>query len=349
MFQEALPWFFPALVFLLGACWGSFLNVVIYRLPAGQSLVRPGSHCACGAPIRPWDNIPILSWLLLRGRARCCGRRFSFRYPAIELFTALCFLGCWLSHAPPKALAGFVFLSILICAAFIDLDTMLLPDVFTIGGAVAGVLLAFLVPSLHGQADAGIWLVDGLRSGIIAGIGLLIGSATVLWIMVLAETFLKREAMGFGDVVFMGCIGAFCGWQGAVFSIFGGALIGTVMVLPLALYEKITGKRIAGGMTPRGEPASAPDGKEVPAASTANPQLPAHADTAARAGPPPAPNAGTGDDAAPDAGGEPPPGPTAIPFGPWLAAGAALYFVLAEDAVDGYFAEFARIIFSPLN
>jgi len=86
------PWFFPAVVFVFGACIGSFLNVVIYRVPAGRSIVRPGSACACGAPIAWYDNIPIFSWLILRGRARCCGRPFSARYPFVELLTGAMFL-----------------------------------------------------------------------------------------------------------------------------------------------------------------------------------------------------------------------------------------------------------------
>jgi leader peptidase (prepilin peptidase)/N-methyltransferase len=87
-FNAAFPWFFPAAVAVFGACVGSFLNVVILRVPREESVVSPGSHCGCGAPIRWHDNIPVLSWLLLRGRARCCGRPFSFRYAFVELLTA---------------------------------------------------------------------------------------------------------------------------------------------------------------------------------------------------------------------------------------------------------------------
>lgn len=95
-----LPWFFPAAVAVFGAMVGSFLNVVIYRVPAEKSIVTPGSHCGCGRPIAWRDNIPVLSWLLLRGRARCCGRPFSFRYPLVELLTAGLFLACWLTFPP---------------------------------------------------------------------------------------------------------------------------------------------------------------------------------------------------------------------------------------------------------
>jgi leader peptidase (prepilin peptidase)/N-methyltransferase len=147
----AFPWFFPTVAFAVGACVGSFLNVVIYRVPKEESIVTPGSHCGCGQPIKWYDNIPILSWLLLRGRARCCGRTFSFRYPAVELLTAVLFVVCWLRfpHQPGVAVCGWIFLSCLIAATFIDLDHFIIPDVFTIGLGVVGVLLSLIVPGLH--------------------------------------------------------------------------------------------------------------------------------------------------------------------------------------------------------
>ena len=104
--QTLAPWFFPAAALVFGAIVGSFLNVCIHRIPAGQSIVRPGSHCACGAPIAWYDNLPIFSWLFLRGRARCCGRPFSVRYPAVELLTALLFLACWRLFPPAPAACG---------------------------------------------------------------------------------------------------------------------------------------------------------------------------------------------------------------------------------------------------
>ena len=116
----AFPWFFPAAVAIFGAMVGSFLNVVIYRVPAGKSIVTPGSHCACGQPIKWHDNIPVLSWLFLRGRARCCGRKFSFRYPFVELLTGALFLTCWLHFPGPVAAVGWVFVSCLVCATFIS-------------------------------------------------------------------------------------------------------------------------------------------------------------------------------------------------------------------------------------
>jgi leader peptidase (prepilin peptidase)/N-methyltransferase len=251
----AHPWFFPSLVFVYGACIGSFLNVVIYRVPAGKSIVRPGSACACGAPIAWHDNIPVLSWLILRGRARCCGRPFSVRYPLVELLTAGLFLACWLLLPPAPAVCGWFFMGSLVCATFIDLDLMVIPDVFTIGLAIEGVLLSIILPSLHGE-HSGVFLVDSLRSASDSVVGMVAGSGVVLWIALIAEAALKKEAMGFGDVKFVGAIGAFCGWHGAVFSIFGGAAVGTLWLGAALAWQKMTGK--AGSAAPRAETA---DGK----------------------------------------------------------------------------------------
>src|SRR5690625_1365026 len=236
--NEQFPAIFLIVSFLFGAITGSFLNVCIYRIPEEKSVISPGSRCACGKPVAWYDNIPILSWILLRGRARCCGRPFSVRYPFIELLTGLLFLICWWRFPPLVALCGMLFCAILICATFIDFDHMIIPDRFTIGGAVVGVILSFLVPSLHGF-ESDIAMLDGIRSGLSSIIGLLIGSAVVLWIALLAEIVLRKEAMGFGDVKFLGAIGAFTGWQGGLFSIFGGAVIGTVGVALLMVFRPL--------------------------------------------------------------------------------------------------------------
>lgn len=257
-FAATFPWFFPVVAFVFGACIGSFLNVVIYRMPKGESVAHPGSHCACGQPIKWYDNIPILSWIILRGRARCCGRPFSFRYPFVELLTGALFVGCWLTHPPLVAVCGAILVSCLVAATFIDLDHMIIPDLFTVGLAVLGVVLSFFVPQLHGQ-HSGYFLVDAMRSLFASVQGLLIGSALVLWIAVLAETILKKEAMGFGDVKFVGALGAFCGWKGAVFAIFGGACVGTVWFAVAFLMEKATGKR-----TVVAPPSETPEGEQAP-------------------------------------------------------------------------------------
>lgn len=265
-FSAAFPWFFPLAAAVLGACIGSFLNVVIYRVPAGQSIVRPGSHCACGAPIAWHDNIPILSWFLLRGRARCCGRAYSFRYAFVEILTAALFLAAALLFPPAKAACGMLFLGVLVAATFIDLDHLIIPDMFTIGAGIVGVVLSFAVPALHDQ-QGNLFLLDSLRSGVASLQGLLVGSGLVLWIAVTAEAVLKKEAMGFGDVKFVGAIGAFCGWQGAAFAIFGGAVVGCVWFAVALLWQKIAGHPTSvapPSETPEGTPAPLGFGMHVP-------------------------------------------------------------------------------------
>ncbi len=317
LIHAAFPWFFPAAAGLFGACIGSFLNVCIYRIPAGRSVVRPGSHCACGQPVRWHDNIPILSWLLLRGRARCCGRPFSVRYPAIELLTALLFLASALLFPPGKALCVMVFVSLLVLGSFVDIDHMIIPDRCTIGGAVIGVLLALAVPSLHGHAAAPAldpmlgFMLAALQSGIDAVLGLFVGSALVLWIGLLAEKILRKEAMGFGDVKLLGCIGAFIGWKGAVFAVFGGAVLGviaTLLWLPFARRNPDSGDATAG------------------AAPTVAPQ-PATAEGEEPSG-----------EASPGLMGMP------VPFGPMLSAAGLLYLFWLHPLVDSYFAEIAAVL-----
>ena len=301
-FSAAFPWFFPVAAFLIGACVGSFLNVVIYRVPKEESIVSPGSHCGCGQPIAWHDNIPILSWLLLRGRARCCGRAFSVRYPFVELLTAALFVACWLKFPPAVAVCGWIFLSCLIAATFIDLDHMIIPDQFTIGLGVVGVLLSTVVPALHGQ-HGDYFLVDSMRAGLASLQGLLIGSGLVLWIALLAEAVLKKDAMGFGDVKFVGAIGAFCGWQGAVFAVFGGAVVGTTWFAIAKIVELASGRK----------PVPAPDWLEP--------------ESFDRAG-------FTGSSLAFGAH---------VPFGPMLAIAGALYFLVFREAALAYLADLAPL------
>ena len=235
--NEEFPWFFAGLVAILGAIVGSFLNVCIYRIPAERSVISPGSACGCGSPIAFYRNIPVLSWILLRGKASCCGQPFSLRYPAIELLTAVLFFWAWSIHSPIVAILGMLYISFLICATFIDLDHMIIPDRFSIGGMVIGVVLSICFPALHGIE--GLPIISNIQSGITAIIGALVGAGLVYWIAVLGEVIFRKPAMGEGDVKFAGFIGAFCGWQGAVFAMFGGALLGTVILLPCLLIGRL--------------------------------------------------------------------------------------------------------------
>ncbi len=308
LLSREFPLFAAFAVFAFGACWGSFLNVCIYRIPKGESVVTPRSHCSCGKLIAWYDNIPILSWLVLLGRARCCGAPFSVRYAVVEALTGGLFVAAFFLLPPAQALPGMVFIAILIAASFIDLDHMILPNVFTVGGMVVGVLSSFLVPGLHGFSGNDPWLVDGLRSGVMAMIGAIVGAGVVLWIMELAELVLRKEAMGYGDVVFMGCIGAFCGWEGALFAIFGGAFIGAILIIPVVVVQKLFGR-----------PRLSANGGAVVEGS---------ADEAE------APGLGFG---------------VAVPFGPWLALGALLYYLVLRGSVDAYFSQLREVVFTPLS
>ena len=319
--------FLPAMAFAIGACIGSFLNVVIYRVPNGLSVNEPRrSFCPkCKTQIPIWLNIPLVTWLMLRGRCKWCGAPIAFRYFLVELLTAICFLALFQHGIARYDLQGVVALwvlaALLIAATFIDFDHFIIPDSITIGGTVAGLLASFAIPALHGET---IWWKGGL-------IGIL-GAATgfsFLWLIVLMgkilfgkihhrweeqvefeisqpggeeapilirlgehtyewgdvffrkwdrlelethelffddvkqefETFrvlgdclevdgnrveldtvkkvtgkitsavVPREAMGFGDVKFMAMIGAFLGWQAAVFTIFAASVVGAIIGL----------------------------------------------------------------------------------------------------------------------
>jgi|ETNmetMinimDraft_22_1059887.scaffolds.fasta_scaffold00102_7 leader peptidase (prepilin peptidase)/N-methyltransferase len=228
--DQDFPAFFASAAFVFGAIVGSFLNVCIYRIPQQKSIITPGSTCACGEPIKWYDNIPILSWFILRGKARCCNAPYSFRYPFVELLTGLLFLTAWIQHDYAKALSLMVFIPLMICAAFIDLDHMEIPNRFSYGAALAGTILSVMVPSLHGIENVDP-MVAPIRGFVEAIIGIFIGSGLILWIALAAEAVLRKEAMGFGDVKLLGGIGAFAGWKGAVFALFGGAVIGSVGLL----------------------------------------------------------------------------------------------------------------------
>jgi leader peptidase (prepilin peptidase)/N-methyltransferase len=164
------------------------------------------------------------------------------------------------------AVAGWIFISALIAATFIDLDHFIIPDEFTIGLGILGVFLSVLIPALHGH-EPGEFALGSLRAGADSVQGLLIGAGLVFWVAVVAEALLKKEAMGFGDVKFVGAIGAFCGWEGAVFAMFGGAVVGTVWFALAWLWERMTGKKSVAAPpseTPEGQPTELAFGAHVP-------------------------------------------------------------------------------------
>tara|TARA_B110000037_G_scaffold83344_1_gene99096 strand:- start:1482 stop:2378 length:897 start_codon:yes stop_codon:yes gene_type:complete len=236
------PWFFQVMIFIFGAIVGSFLNVCIYRIPAKKSIVHPGSTCSCGKKIAAYDNIPILSWFILRGRARCCKQPYSIRYPMVEALTGALFLFAWIELPAAKAACIMFFISLMVCASFIDWDTMEIPDRFSIGTAFFGILLSAFIPALHGHSVEP-FSVACIRSFTDAITGLFIGSGLILWLALTAEVILRKEAMGFGDVKLLGAIGAFAGWQGAVFALFGGAAIGTIALMVYLPFKLLLKKK----------------------------------------------------------------------------------------------------------
>jgi leader peptidase (prepilin peptidase)/N-methyltransferase len=198
--------------FLVGICMGSFFNVLIHRLPREESIVRPGSRCpACGRPIPPWENLPVLGYFLLRGRCRGCGGKISPRYPAVELLTGIGYLLLARADGPGYALLrDVVFFSLLVPIAFIDIDHRIIPDELSLGGLAAGLSLSFL--------PGGDWK-GSLLGGVLGG-GILYGTAAAY------EKATGREGMGGGDVKLIAMIGAFLGWKGALLSIFCGSILG---------------------------------------------------------------------------------------------------------------------------
>ncbi len=235
--------FFPWFGFFIGSCLGSFLNVVTYRVPKGLSVVHPGSSCrSCSVPI-PWFlNIPVISWLVLRGRANCCGSRIPPRYFLVELITGLFFAWIFSDYLPHQdvgiLLASLAFSWLLIGVVVTDFETMLIPDRFSVGGACLGFFLSVYFPSIH-TIENHPHGMEHLLAGFDSLLGILIGSGLLYWIGALASWAFNREALGEGDIKLLGCVGAFCGWQGSVFCIFGGALIGCVWLLLISLWQKI--------------------------------------------------------------------------------------------------------------
>lgn len=206
--------------FVLGAVTGSFLNVCIYRMPLEQSIVTPGSRCMdCGAPVRWFDNIPILSWLLLRGRCRCCKASFSIRYPLIELLTAILSLFLFLKFGLTfQYLVMFLFCSALVVVTFIDFDHQIIPDEISLPGIGLGFLASFFLPGPT-------WISSLM--GIVAGWGMLaLVFYGYLWLT-------GREGMGGGDAKLLAMMGAFLGLPAIPFIIFCSSLVGSIAGLSL--------------------------------------------------------------------------------------------------------------------
>ncbi len=211
--------------FLFGAVVGSFLNVCIYRLPQKESIILPASHChACGTPIVWYDNIPLLSYLLLRGRCRFCGARFSFRYFLVELLTAL--LAVALVHRlglGVPILVYFAFTAALIIVTFIDLDHRIIPDVISLPGVVVGILCSFFIPT-----------VAPLSSLLGAGLG----GGLLFLVAVTYQLVRGEEGMGMGDVKLLAMIGAFLGWRAIPIALLVASFTGSVVGVAAIAWQR---------------------------------------------------------------------------------------------------------------
>ncbi|HJU41643.1 MAG TPA: prepilin peptidase [Vicinamibacterales bacterium] len=205
---------------VLGACIGSFLNVVVYRLPLGQSLVKPPSRCPkCGYRLKWYDNVPVFGWLLLGGRCRECKNGISIQYPIVEFITAALFvIVVWVTPPGPLVVSRLLLVCILIALFGIDLEHQILPNSITLPGIVAGLLLSTIAP-------------PGWRDALI---GTVLGGAVLYAIAWGYYLWRREEGLGMGDVKMLAMIGAFLGWKMVlvtlVLSSFSGALIGVALI-----------------------------------------------------------------------------------------------------------------------
>ncbi len=210
-----IPYLVEVFVFIFGLCIGSFLNVCIYRLPSSQSITRPRSRCPnCGELIRFYDNIPVLSYLVLRGQCRYCRKTISFRYPVVEILSGLFALVTFLKYGVTlEAIIYYVFITALLVITFIDIDHQIIPDIITLPGIPLFFIAGFALPRLT--------YIDSII-GIFAGGGSLF---LVAWVY---QLLTKKEGMGGGDIKLLAMIGALIGWQGVLFTIFVASAVGTI-------------------------------------------------------------------------------------------------------------------------
>jgi leader peptidase (prepilin peptidase)/N-methyltransferase len=210
----------PLIIFLFGLIVGSFCNVVIYRLPQGKSIVTPGSQCRlCGNSIRSWDNIPVLSYFFLKGRCRFCREPISARYPAVEFISGILYMWLYVKFGFSMSFAIFALMaSTLLVVALIDFDHKIIPNIITLPGMVIGLGLSLGISAITPLASL---------------LGLLVGGTLFYLIAIIS-----KGGMGGGDIKLISMIGAFLGWQGALFTIFSGALLGSLVGVTLMLLGK---------------------------------------------------------------------------------------------------------------
>ncbi len=245
LMEHVPPFFLGLAITLFGLIIGSFLNVVIYRLPRGESLAFPGSHCpACDKPVKSYDNIPVLSYLILGGRCRSCKVKISPIYPTVELLVAALYLLLYFKDGLTLVLlADAVFVSLIVPLVFIDLEHKLLPDKINKPGLLVMTVLRVLAPDawinksteeMFGAIVSSEWTVAIIGSAVGAAVG---GGS--LWLVRRAYYLVrKEEGMGLGDVKMMLMVGAFIGWKLAFLTIFMSSLIGSVVGLLLVRVRK---------------------------------------------------------------------------------------------------------------
>jgi leader peptidase (prepilin peptidase)/N-methyltransferase len=259
-----------AALFALGLCFGSFLNVCIYRLPRGKSVVAPRSACPhCGYPIPLYHNVPVLSWLILRGKCRACKQPISPRYLVIELLTGLLFLGCYAHFGLTLAMLKCVVLGYLLLGlVFTDAETKLLPDAMTLPGLALGIGFSLLVPvnDLASQIMPGLvspamrmssdisWRIWSLADSLL---GAAVGASFLYGVAAIYLRARGVEGMGFGDVKLMALIGSFLGAKLTVLTIFAASLSGSLFGLStvLAIWVKRTRRNQARRASARISPA----------------------------------------------------------------------------------------------
>ena len=222
-----------ALVVAFGSMVGSFLNVCIVRLPREQSIVFPGSRCpACYHPVAWFDNIPVLSFLLLRGRCRYCRRPIRWRYPAVELLTAVSAVAVAVRFGlSAAALVYFAFVCALIVVSFVDIEFQIIPDEISLGGAVVGVLLCAALPSLQGTPSR--WLAMGWSV-----IGVLVGGGVLYLTGLLGDFIFRKESMGGGDIKLLAMAGSILGWKLVLLTFFIAPIVALIPGLLVLLLKR---------------------------------------------------------------------------------------------------------------
>lgn len=235
--------------FIFGSIIGSFLNVCIYRLPKEESIVYPGSHCtSCKRSINFYHNIPILSYIFLKGRCSYCNSEIPFIYPTIETLTGLLFVATlWRFGLGPDTIFYLVFICGLIVITFVDLKHMIIPNVITYPGIIVGILYNALITNWQNSLE----LVSNFSFGILnffellneipildSLFGVILGGGILLLIAYTYEIIKKRQGMGMGDVKLLALIGAFLGWQGVFFVIFSSSILGSVVGLSIIIARR---------------------------------------------------------------------------------------------------------------